>query len=303
MIRLIRQRIGVRIAILVNTCLAVVIAAGSVYLITQQRQNLEEQFLAKAKMESVVGAKSIGRLLEEAIDNGVFSVNDALDKNYVEIPGFDPPKYHTKYDAYLDKAILSLQDEFLKDKSIIFAVAVDINGYLPTHNTPFQHNPTGDKQKDLSGNRTKRVFNDPIGIKAAKNETEGFLQVYRRDTGETLWDVSSPIYVKGKHWGGFRIGMSPKVLENAQREHTVSLIIIMLVILLVSTWMIFFLINKTLEPLRRFSRIAADLADGNVDEKIEAKTEDEIGQLADVLERLRMSIRSAMERLMRKQGI
>lgn len=302
MIRLIRQRIGVRIAIMVNTFLAVVIAAGSVYLIRQQHQNLEEQFLAKARMESVIGAKSIGRLLEEAVDNGVFSVNDALDRNYVEIPGFDPPKYHTKYDAYLDKAILSLQDEFLKDKSIIFAVAVDINGYLPTHNTPFQHNPTGDKQKDLSGNRTKRIFNDPVGIKAAKNTTEGFQQVYRRDTGETLWDVSSPIYVKGKHWGGFRIGMSPQVLENAQKEHTLSLTIIMLVILLISTWMIFFLINKALMPLRRFSRIAADLADGNVDEKIEAGTEDEIGQLADVLERLRMSIKAAMDRLMRKQG-
>lgn len=300
MIRLIKQRIGVRIAILVNTLLSVIIAVGSVYLIRQQDSNLEEQFLAKAKMESVIGAKSIGRILEEAIDNGVFSVTDALDKNYVEIPGFEPPKYHTKYDAYLDKAILAVQDEFLKDKSIIFAVSVDINGYLPTHNTPFQHSPSGDKQKDLSGNRTKRIFNDPVGIKAAKNQTEGFQQVYRRDTGEMLWDVSSPIFVKGKHWGGFRIGMSPKALETAKEEHTLSLLIIMAAIILVSTFTIFLLIKKALAPLREFSRIASELADGNVDEKIEAKTEDEIGQLADVLERLRMSIKSAMERLMRK---
>ncbi len=301
MIKLIRQRIGVRIAILVNTLLSIVIAAGAAYLINQQGRSLEEQFLAKGKMESLVGAKSIGRILEEAVDNGVFSVSDALDTKYVEIPGFEPPKYHTKYDSYLDKAILSLEDEFLKDKSIIFAVAVDVNGYLPTHNTPFQHTPSGDKQKDLSGNRTKRKFNDPVGIAAAKNQTEGFQQIYKRDTGETLWDISSPIYVKGKHWGGFRIGMSPKVIEEVKQDHAISLIAIMLAVILISTLSIFLLINRALTPLREFTRIASDLADGNVDEKIESDAEDEIGQLADVLERLRMSIKSAMERLMRKQ--
>ena len=25
-------------------------------------------------------------------------------------------------------------------------------------------------------------------------------------TGETLWDASAPIWVKGKHWGALRLG-------------------------------------------------------------------------------------------------
>jgi methyl-accepting chemotaxis protein len=32
------------------------------------------------------------------------------------------------------------------------------------------------------------------------------LQTYRRDTGEIMHDMSAPIYVQGRHWGGFRIG-------------------------------------------------------------------------------------------------
>ena len=32
------------------------------------------------------------------------------------------------------------------------------------------------------------------------------LQTYRRDTGEIMHDISVPIQVNGRHWGGFRIG-------------------------------------------------------------------------------------------------
>jgi len=38
------------------------------------------------------------------------------------------------------------------------------------------------------------------------NEKEILVQVYNRDTGERIWDISSPIYIQGRHWGAFRIG-------------------------------------------------------------------------------------------------
>ncbi|MBI2864728.1 MAG: hypothetical protein HYX94_09235 [Chloroflexi bacterium] len=55
-------------------------------------------------------------------------------------------------------------------------------------------------------NRTKRLFNDVTGFRAAKNREDFLLQVYRRDTGETMKDLSVPVLIKGKHWGAFRIG-------------------------------------------------------------------------------------------------
>ena len=294
------SKLSVKVAVMVNAVLLVVIAAGAFYIVQRQGESLEGQLLERGKIESIIGAKQIGRVFEEAIDNGVFSVNDAFDTDYVLIPGFEPEKYHTKYDVYLDKAILDLQDEYLKDESVVFAVTVDVNGYLPTHNTRFQQPITGDKEKDIVGNRTKRIFNDPIGIKAAQNQEPAFQQVYHRDTGEVMWDISSPIYVKGKHWGGFRIGFSLEKTMEAKRRLAGTLIMIMGGILIVSTLMVFVVVDRSLKPLTHFTQRASELADGKVEEKIEYEGRDEIAQLADVLERLRVSLKAAMDRLSRK---
>lgn len=295
------NKISVKVAIMVNLILFVVVAAGAYYIADQQSRSLESQLLERGKIESIIGAKQIGRIIEEAVDNGVFSVKDIFDTDYVLIPGFEPPKYHTKYDSYLDKAILSLQDEFLKDDSVVFAVTVDINGYLPTHNTRYQQPITGNQQKDLTGNRTKRIFNDKIGLAAAHNEKPAFQQIYNRDTGEKMWDISSPIYVKGKHWGGFRIGFSLNKTEQAKAALQSKLFGIMGIILVISLVMVFFIVNSTLKPLTELTEKASELADGKVEEKIEIKGNDEIAKMADVLERLRVSLKVAMDRL-RKKG-
>ena len=192
------------------------------------------------------------------------------------------------------------EDEFLKDESVVFAVAVDRMGYLPTHNTRYQQPITGDQQKDLIGNRTKRIFNDEVGLAAAENTEPLLKQVYHRDTGVTMWDVSAPIRVKGKHWGGFRIGFSLDKITEAQQNLQNKLIGIMGVILLVSLFVVFIAVNSALKPLTHFTKVAADLADGKVEEKIEVKGRDEIAQLADVLERLRVSLKVAMDRLRKK---
>jgi len=294
------NKVGVKVAVLVNLVLLIVMAAGSYYIIEQQSQSLEDQLLERGRIESLTGAKVAGKVIEEAIDNGVFSVKDAFDTNYVEIPGFNPAKYHTKYDSYMDKAILGVEDEFLKDESVVYAVAIDYNGYLPTHNTRYQQPITGDQQKDLVGNRTKRIFNDPVGIAAVQHEQEAYRQVYHRDTGETMWDISSPIYVKGKHWGGFRIGFSLEKTRAAQARLKGTLVAIMLVILAISVISVFVVVNRALKPLEDFTRIASELADGKVDRKIVPTSHDEIGRLADVLERLRVSLKMAMDRLSRK---
>lgn len=65
---------------------------------------------------------------------------------------------------------------------------------------------TGNYEKDLVSSRTKRIFNDRTGLRCGKNTEIFLLQTYKRDTGEVMHDLSSPIYVNGKHWGGFRIG-------------------------------------------------------------------------------------------------
>ncbi|WP_457577866.1 HAMP domain-containing protein [Desulfomarina sp.] len=291
MFNFITSRIGLKVSLKVNCIILLVMSIGTYFLVSQQSRSLEQELLNRGKIQSIVGAKMIGQIIEEAIDNGVLTVKDAFDTNYEIIGDFDPPKYHTRYDFYLDKAILGLEDEFLLDSSIVFAVAVDRNGYLPTHNTRFQKPITGDREKDKIGNRTKRVFNDPVGLRAARNTTKGLLQIYHRDTGEVMWDVSSPIYVKGKHWGGFRIALSLEAISTAKKKLMKTMISIMGGILLLSLVLTFLSVNSSLAPLNSLTLIATDLANGeNLDREIDITRNDEIGRLQEALERLRMSM-------------
>jgi HAMP domain-containing protein len=296
------KKISVKVSVYVNILLFIVISAGAWFIVTQQSEKLEQQLLERGKIEAILGARITGRILEEAIDNGVLSVNDVFDTEYKEIPGFEPPKYHTEYDFYLDKALLSIEDEFLKDESVVFAIAVDVNGYLPTHNTRYQQPISGDVEKDKVGNRTKRIFNDPVGIKAAQNLKEGFLQVYERDTGETMWDISAPIMVKGKHWGAFRIGFSLAKTEQQKEALQQSLFLTLMSVLIISIIAVIVAVGNALKPLGKLTQAASDLADGKVENPIKVESADELGKLADALERLRISLKAAMERLRKKDS-
>ena len=53
---------------------------------------------------------------------------------------------------------------------------------------------------------TKRIFDDPVGRRCGAHSQPFLIQTYRRDTGEVVHDISAPIFVGGRQWGGFRIG-------------------------------------------------------------------------------------------------
>ena len=170
-------------------------------------QNLvDDNLQEKGKAAALAGAQELERILTEAVDKGKLSLEALFDEAYQPIAETNPQKFHTLYDRYMDEAITSYQDQLLKNEMVAYAVLSDRNGYVPTHNTKFSQPLSGDYEKDLSGNRSKRIFDHEVGIKAARNTAGILMQPYERDTGEKMWDISAPVYIKGKHWGGFRIG-------------------------------------------------------------------------------------------------
>ncbi|HEX8987336.1 MAG TPA: methyl-accepting chemotaxis protein [Rhodocyclaceae bacterium] len=152
-------------------------------------------------------ALQVGQALEAAVDGGSIKLDDLFDRDYQPIAGTRPPKFRTRFDGLCDRLLPPLQEPLLgRHKQIAYAISCDTGGYVPTHNVRFSQALTGDAQKDFVGNRTKRIFDDPVGKRCGAHETPFLLQTYRRDTGEIMHDISAPIYVKGRHWGGFRIG-------------------------------------------------------------------------------------------------
>lgn len=152
-------------------------------------------------------AAQIGQLFSEAIKAGKISPEALFDRRYTPIPNTNPPKYTTKFDSFTDRVLPPIQERLLERMpQLAFAGAVDNNGYFPTHNKKFSKPLTGNYDADIATSRTKRIFDDRTGARCGSNTKPFVLQTYKRDTGEVMHDLSAPIYVDGKHWGGFRIG-------------------------------------------------------------------------------------------------
>ncbi len=154
--------------------------------------------------------QEIEKTIEDAIKKGIISSADIWDRNYVPMPNTNPQKYKTKFTDFAKKYIQPIEDKYLgMNPKFKFSALVDNNDYLPSHNSIYDKPLTGDYEKDLVGNRSMRIFNDPVGLKAAKNTDSILIQTYMRDTGNAMYDISIPVNVEGKHWGAIRIGMEP----------------------------------------------------------------------------------------------
>lgn len=131
---------------------------------------------------------------------------------YYPMPNTDPPKFTTDYDRLSDRegpgGFVEIQEQIYNraPNAIVYTVTVDRNGYLPTHNKRYSMPLTGNLAADLVNNRTKRIFNDKTGLAAAQSTAPFLIQIYQRDTGETMADLSVPLTIQGKHWGAIRIG-------------------------------------------------------------------------------------------------
>lgn len=152
--------------------------------------------------------RKIEQIFEGAIEKGELSVEDVFDTNYKPIVNTNPQKYTNRYDSYADKTFPAVVDKIKNEnKNVLYSVAMQKSGYISTHNA--RAPLSGDYEKDLFGNRTKRIFTDR-GLRGANHEKRVLLQTYKREDGVIMHDISIPIYVKGRHWGGYRIGYLPQ---------------------------------------------------------------------------------------------
>ncbi len=161
----------------------------------------------KVKEIAIKCRKEVVKEFNTLLISNTLNQGKLFDTFYIPIPNTNPQKYKTQYDKYTDEVLRLILDQYLKkNPKFLFVIAVDKNGYLPTHNSKYSRPITGNIDYDTKNNRTKRIFNDRTGLAAARNQKPYLLQIYQRDTGETLADLSVPIFIKDKHWGAIRIG-------------------------------------------------------------------------------------------------
>ena len=170
--------------------------------------------LGTGKFESILGQcqayrDKVQEALKRHADRGV----NIFDQNYRQIPGMIPEKFETAYDKLVENELQDIYEEILNNlPGAVSLIAVDTKGYAPTHCRRFSIQ-TGNPEKDLAFSRHKRIFKDPVGIRSAQNKDPFIAQTYSQaGTGRILTEIGTPIVVNGKHWGGLRINVEPKVL-------------------------------------------------------------------------------------------
>jgi methyl-accepting chemotaxis protein len=158
-------------------------------------------------------AQQISTLLENAVRSGTIRPGDLFDEQYRPLPNTNPVQHVTRFVDVADRLLPQVQERVLGlSPRVSYCIAVDRNGYCPTHNKKYSQPQRGDVAWDTANSRYRRIFNDRTGLASARNQRPFLLQTYRRDMGGgqhvLLKEASAPIIVGGRHWGGLRIGFS-----------------------------------------------------------------------------------------------
>jgi len=125
-----------------------------------------------------------------------------------------PEKFDLSYTQAFETLLRPVFDQFISQRpEFIYAIAVDRQGYAPAHHSKVSKPISGDFTVDNLSSRHRRIFAANRAETRRASHTEPFLlQTFVRDTGEVLNDLSIPLYVSGKHWGGLIMGFDPKRL-------------------------------------------------------------------------------------------
>jgi hypothetical protein len=167
----------------------------------------DQKFVATARE----AATKIGKALESAIAQGEISERQMFDFQYRPMAGTNPQQFESVSTTLCDRILPGIQEPVLAlDPRVVFCAAVDINAFLPTHNSKFsQAQKPDDPVWNAANSRNRRFFKDSAGLRAARATREFLLQIYDRDMGGgqvvTLKEVDAPIWVNQRHWGGLRL--------------------------------------------------------------------------------------------------
>ena len=169
------------------------------------------RFLTDSKtsriMRDLDGAcRDVETALADVLASGALTEEALFDADYVPVPGTNPQKHRTRFTDIVKARVQPIEDAWLgRHPDYRYVLLVDRNGYAAAHNSRYDQPLTGDYATDLAGNRSMRRFDDPVGLASARNTNPYLLQVYARDTGEIMQELSRPVRVGQRHWGAVRL--------------------------------------------------------------------------------------------------
>jgi len=115
------------------------------------------------------------------------------------------------------------------------------------------------------------------------------------------YDIWIP--VEEGYIGFARIGMDTNYVKKTVFATIKLIIITILIVTFIGILMVIFLAGRLIRPITYLTKRADEISQGKLEEPVSIKTGDEIERLSEALERLRESVKIALERLKKYQSI
>ncbi|HKY34301.1 MAG TPA: methyl-accepting chemotaxis protein [Polyangiaceae bacterium] len=209
-------------------------------------KSTHRQFLEVGTQNAELGAQTVRYVLDRAVANGVFKLEEVLDKNYTPIPASTPPQFRSSYDFYFDRNVREMQDGFLRASAIKYAYAMTKDGYVPT-------------SSNNALNKTRRGEDLPSG---QVNETIERLRA--REDGVEYYEYAAPIKLNDQLWGEFRVGIPKEYVAQEVDSKVRNTILLTIVVTVFMVVLAYFGINRATRPIAHLSSLAERVAAGDL---------------------------------------
>jgi len=148
-----------------------------------------------------------------------------------------------------------------------------------------------------NGNVPQALLDQPVS--SFEHQGDAMVKMVNQDNMD-VYDIWVP--VEEGYLGYIRVGIRQDyVRERVLSTATKVIGIITLAVLLMWGLIVYIVTNKIINPMLYLKQKADEISQGKLDEKIVIHTHDEIEQLGDALERLRESVKIALERLKKQR--
>ncbi|MEL7188115.1 MAG: methyl-accepting chemotaxis protein [Pseudomonadota bacterium] len=149
-------------------------------------------------------------ITEKLLAAGSVTQAQLFDQEYKEIAGSNPTRFTTGITEFADTHWKPLLNKvFNGSESVLAAICMDVNGFLPTHIDLYSQDPTGDIRHDTQYCRNGRILPDDPSFDANSRQDAYKMGISRQETDGTRYTlvrgVLVPVFIAGKLWGEFRV--------------------------------------------------------------------------------------------------
>ncbi len=153
-----------------------------------------------------------------------------------------------------------------EEADVAYAIILDLEGKVAAHS----------RYPGLVGS----ALTDPVSERAARIEASLVQEAVLEETGEALYDFTVPILVDRQKWGTARVGLSKRRMEAKIATTRRELAVLAGVTLILGGLASALVARRIARPVRRLADGVAAISRGELDQRIEPTTSDEIGRLA-----------------------